>query len=106
MYAIVKSGGKQRKVCPGDRVKVEKIPGEVGSHVTLDQVCLLSDGEEVKVGNPTLPGARVECEIVGQGKAKKVIVFKMKKRKNYRRKKGHRQLFTTLKIEAITSGEA
>lgn len=104
MYAIVKAGGKQYKVSQGELVKVEKIPGEVGSQVTLDQVCLVKDGEQLKMGQPILPGAAVQCEIVGQGKAKKIIVFKMKRRKKYRRKKGHRQLFTTLKVERITLG--
>lgn len=101
-YAIMKMGGKQYRVSPGDLVRVEKIPGEVGETVTLTQVHLVSDGKEVKVGYPEVGGARVECEIVAQGRGKKVIVFKMKRRKDYRRKQGHRQSFTALKVKNIS----
>jgi large subunit ribosomal protein L21 len=101
MYAVIAAGGKQYKVSQGETIRVEKIPGEIGAPVTLDHVLLLSDGETVKVGQPILDGAKVDAHIVEQGKAKKVIVFKMKRRKGYRNKRGHRQQYTALKIDSI-----
>ena len=101
MYAIISTGGKQYKVSEGQTIRVEKLPGEVGESVSIDRVLLLADGETVSVGQPTLPGASVTGRIVQQGKAKKIIVFKYKRRKGYRRKHGHRQQFTALKIDNI-----
>ena len=104
MYAVISTGGKQYKVSEGETVRVEKIPGEVGTSVSLDRVLMLSDGETVKVGQPTLPSVSVQGQIVEQGKAKKIIVFKYKRRKGYRKKQGHRQQYTALKIEKILEG--
>ena len=101
MYAVVESGGKQYKVQEGDILKVEKISGEVGSPVTFDKVLLFSDGENVDVGNPVLKKATVNGHIVQQGKARKIIVFKYKRRKRYRRKQGHRQQYTAVQIDKI-----
>jgi large subunit ribosomal protein L21 len=101
MYAVIATGGKQYKVSQGETIRVEKIPGEVGGAVVLDKVLLFSDGETVKVGKPTLDNVKVNARIVEQGKAKKIIVFKMKRRKNYRKKRGHRQQYTALQIDAI-----
>ena len=101
MYAVVATGGKQYKVSQGETIRVEKIPGEIGTSVTLDQVLLVSDGENVKIGRPTLRDAKVDAHIVEQGKSKKVVVFKMKRRKGYRNKRGHRQQYTALKIDTI-----
>ena len=101
MYVVVRSGGKQYKVSQGDLLRVEKIEGEVGREVTLTEVHMVSDGNQVWLGNPSVPGASVSCEIVNQGRAKKVVVFKMRRRKNYRRKRGHRQPFTTLRVKEI-----
>ncbi len=101
MYAVISTGGKQYKVSEGQTIRIEMIPGEVGSSVTFDRVLLFSDGKTVKVGEPTLADATVAGQIVQQGKAKKIIVFKYKRRKRYRRKRGHRQHFTALKIDAI-----
>ncbi len=101
MYAIVHTGGKQYKIRQGDVLRVEKIPGEVGSSVSFDRVLMLSDGENVTIGRPVLDNVAVEGHIVGQGKAKKIIVFKYKKRKRYRRKRGHRQQYTEIKIDRI-----
>jgi len=101
MYAVIATGGKQYKVYQGETVRVEKISGEVGAPVTFDQVLLLSDGETVKIGQPTLTGATVNAHIVEQGKAKKILIFKFKRRKRYRRKRGHRQPYTALKIDTI-----
>lgn len=101
MYAIVASGGKQYKVRQGDILMVEKIPGEIGSPVSFDKVLMFSDGETARIGQPALDNVAVKGHIVDQGKAKKIIVFKHKRRKNYRRKQGHRQQYTAVKIDSI-----
>ena len=101
MYAVVNSGGKQYKVQQGQVLRIEKIPGDVGNPVTFEQVLMFSDGENVSIGQPALKDIAVEGHIVEQGKAKKIIVFKYKRRKRYRRKKGHRQEFTAVLIDGI-----
>jgi large subunit ribosomal protein L21 len=101
VYAIISTGGKQYKVSQGQTVRVEKIPGEIGAPVTFDRVLMVSHGQTVNIGQPTLPGAAVIGHIVEQGKAKKIIVLKYKRRKRYHRKRGHRQQFTALKIDSI-----
>ena len=100
MYAVIKTGGKQYRVSEGDRLRVEKLPVEVGATVELTEVLMLG-GETVAIGKPTIKGAKVTAEVVAQDRAKKIIVFKMKRRKNYRRKNGHRQPYTELKITGI-----
>ncbi len=104
MYAVVKTGGKQYKVSQGDMIKVERLEGEVGSQISLNDVYLVKDGNEMVVRTPTVAGARVSCEIMRHDRARKIIVFKMKRRKNYRRKRGHRQHYTTLKVKEIAYG--
>jgi large subunit ribosomal protein L21 len=104
MYAVIATGGKQYRVQPGETIKIEKLEGatEKGA-VTFDQVLLVADGEAVKVGQPTLAGVTVTAEvIVPEGKGEKLIIYKYKRRKGYRRKTGHRQLFTAVKITGIT----
>lgn len=101
MFAVIQTGGKQYRVAEGDRLRVEKLAGDVGSKVTFDKV-LLVGGESVKVGTPLVSGAKVSAEIVAQARDKKVIVFKFRRRKNYRRKQGHRQPFTELKITGVS----
>jgi len=101
MYAVLNSGGKQYKVQKGEVLKVEKISGDVGSSVTFDRVLMFSDGENVSIGQPVLDSVSVEGHIVEQGKAKKIIVFKYKRRKRFRRKNGHRQEFTAVLIDSI-----
>ena len=101
MYAVLNSGGKQYKVQPGEILKVEKISGDVGSPVTFDRVLMFADGENVSIGQPLLDSVSVEGHIVEQGKAKKIIVFKYKRRKRFRRKNGHRQEFTAVQIDSI-----
>lgn len=101
-YAVVKTGGKQFRVTAGDVINVEKLVGEAGDKVTLDKV-LMVGGDNVKVGAPLIEGATVEAEIVEQTRAPKIIVFKKRRRQNYRRKKGHRQEMTTLKINTINA---
>jgi large subunit ribosomal protein L21 len=105
MYAVICTGGKQYKVSEGQTVRVEKLPGAVGDSISFDRVLLYSDGDTVKVGQPTLDGMTVTGRIVQQGKAKKIIVFKYKRRKGYRRKQGHRQAFTALKIDNINAAQ-
>jgi large subunit ribosomal protein L21 len=100
MYAVFKTGGKQYRVAQGDKLRVEKLPGNVGDAVSFDQVLLLG-GEALKLGKPLVAGAKVEAKIVGQGLGQKLIVFKFRRRKNYRRKTGHRQPFTALEITSI-----
>mgnify|MGYP001549568404 CR=1 FL=1 len=102
MYAIVRTGGKQYQVKDGDQLRVEKIDGSVGDSVDLDDVLMVVDGTDVKIGKPVLENAKVVAKIAEQGKAKKVVVFKRKRRKGYRLKKGHRQPYTALTIEQIT----
>jgi large subunit ribosomal protein L21 len=101
LFAIVQTGGKQYRVSPGDVLRVEHLPGERGDEVLLEQVLLVADGDAIQVGQPLVAGARVVSEILRQGKAKKIIVFKKKRRKKYRRKQGHRQLYTALEIKDI-----
>lgn len=101
MFAVIRTGGKQYLVNQGDRLRIEKLEGEVGSSLEFSDVLMIG-GETVKVGKPVVSGASVKAEIVAQDKAKKIIVFKMKRRKNYRRKYGHRQPFTEIKITGIT----
>ncbi len=101
MFAIVQTGGKQYRVSPGDVLRVEHLPGERGDEVLLEQVLLVAEGDAIQVGQPLVAGARVVSEILRQGKAKKIIVFKKKRRKKYRRKQGHRQLYTALEIKEI-----
>ena len=101
MYAVIKTGGKQYRVSQGDRLKVEKLPGNVGDTVTFGEGLMIG-GESVKLGSPLIGGASVQAKVIAQDRAKKIIVFKFRRRKNYRRKAGHRQPFTALKITRIT----
>lgn len=105
MYAVVEAGGKQLRVWEGQTVRVERIPGEPGEEVVLDRVLLVA-GDEVRVGTPWVAGARVVARIVQQGRARKVVVFKYKPKVRYRRKRGHRQRFTALRIERIEVGQS
>ncbi len=101
MYAVIKTGGKQYKVSPGERIRVEKIPGDPGTEVELSEVLLVGEGDDLKIGQPTLPEAKVVATIVEQGRSRKIIVFKKKRRKNYKKKQGHRQYYTVLEIKEI-----
>ncbi len=102
MYAIIATGGKQYKVSEGDVIRVEKLGVEAGQEVVFDQVLVVS-GDEMKVGNPTVAGATVSANVVKEGKAKKVIVYKYKRKTGYHKKNGHRQQFTQVKIEKINA---
>jgi large subunit ribosomal protein L21 len=101
MYAVVKTGGKQIRVEPGVRVRVEHLPGEIGTPIELDQVLLVGGGESLKIGMPMVEGARVSGTITAQGRHPKIRVFKMKRRKGYRRLQGHRQAYTEIQVDSI-----
>jgi large subunit ribosomal protein L21 len=103
MYAVVQTGGKQYRLSVGDNLRVEKLAGEPGAHIDLAQVLMISDGDQVSIGNPVLAGASVKAEIIGHGRDKKIRVFKMKRRKKYRRTQGHRQAYTQLRVTEINS---
>jgi len=103
MYAIIRTGGKQYQVVAGDTVRVEKLKGEVGDTVEINDVLLVANGDAVQVGQPLVDGAKVIAKIAEQGREKKILVFKKKKRKGYQVKNGHRQQYTALTIEEITA---
>jgi large subunit ribosomal protein L21 len=101
MYAVVKTGGKQYKVAPGEKLKVEKIVADVGAEVTLDQVLMVGDGDQVRLGQPILGGATVKATVVAHGRGDKIDIFKMRRRKHYQKHQGHRQSYTELRIDSI-----
>jgi len=101
MYAVIRTGGKQYKVAPGERLKVEQLRADVGAEVSLDQVLLVGGGPELRLGQPTLAGVSVKATVLGHGRGEKVDIFKMRRRKNYHRHQGHRQGYTELRIEDI-----
>jgi large subunit ribosomal protein L21 len=103
MYAIIQTGGKQYRVAQGDVVQIEKLEGDSGSAVRFEQVLLVSDQNDFKVGTPRLDGASVSGTIMEQGRGKKVVIFKFKRCKNYKRSRGHRQYFTRVRIDAISA---
>ena len=102
MYAVIKTGGKQYRVAEGQKLRVEKLAGNAGDKITFDEVLLVGGEDTPKIGQPLVKGASVAAEIVGQDRGKKIVVFKYKRRKNYRRKNGHRQPYTELKITGIS----
>ncbi len=101
MYAVIKTGGKQYRVSPGDSIDVEKLPYEVGEQIELDQVLLVANGSGAKIGQPLVEGAKVKATVTRQAKGRKVIIYKYRPSKRYRRKRGHRQHYTRLKIDEI-----
>lgn len=104
MTAIVRDRGFQHTVREGDTFKVNRLSGKIGSEISLDEVLFLERGPDIRVGTPLVEGARVECEILGHPRGEKITIFKMKRRKNYRRKTGHRQNLTLLKVKEIKAG--
>jgi large subunit ribosomal protein L21 len=108
MYAVIKTGGKQYKVSPGEKLKVEQIPADVGTEIVIDQVLAVGNGDEFKVGVPLVSGATVSATVISHGRGDKVRIFKMRRRKHYQRHQGHRQNYTELFIAGIASelGEA
>jgi large subunit ribosomal protein L21 len=103
MYAVIKTGGKQYRVAQGERLKVETIEAEVGSEIVLDQVLLVGEGDSVKMGAPLVAGAAVKATVVSHGRGEKVSIFKMRRRKHYRKHQGHRQNYTEIQISGITA---
>ncbi len=101
MYAVIKTGGKQYKVAPGEKLKIEQIPADVGAEVVLDQVLMVGEGESVRIGQPIVAGATVKATVLAHGRGDKVRIFKMRRRKHYRKQQGHRQGFTELLIDSI-----
>jgi len=102
-YAVIQTGGKQYRVSVGDQLDVEKLFVPVGAEVSLDRVLMIADGEQVSVGQPLLAGASVRATVVGEGRGEKIRIFKMKRRKGYRRTQGHRQSYTRVRIDAIAA---
>ena len=103
MYAVIKTGGKQYRVASGEKIKVEQIPADVGSEINLDQVLMVGDGESSKIGTPLVSGAAVTATVVSHGRHPKVKIFKMRRRKHYQKRQGHRQNYTELRIDAISA---
>lgn len=103
MYAVIKTGGKQYRVVAGEKIKVEQIPADVGAEITLDQILMIGEGESVKVGTPTVAGAKITARVVAHGRHPKVKIFKMRRRKHYQKHQGHRQNYTELEIGSISA---
>ncbi|MGP1716130.1 50S ribosomal protein L21 [Methylophilus sp.] len=103
MYAVIKTGGKQYKVTAGEKLKVEKLVGDVGSTVVIDKVLLIANGESTTIGAPLVAGAKVSATVVSHGRGDKVMIFKMRRRKHYRKTQGHRQSYTEIQIDTISA---
>jgi large subunit ribosomal protein L21 len=102
MYAVIRTGGKQYRVSAGDKLKVERLPADVGAEVVLDQVLAIGEGDAMKCGAPLLPGAAVKATVVAHGLGDKVQIFKLRRRKHYKKSQGHRQRFTEIQITGIS----
>lgn len=103
MYAVIKTGGKQYRVAAGQKLKIEQIPADIGQEITLDQVLSVGEGEQLQIGTPLVAGAVVTATVLAQGRHDKVKIFKMRRRKHYQKRQGHRQNYTELQIVAITA---
>ena len=101
MYAVIKTGGKQYRVAAGEKIKIEQIPADVGTEITIDQILMVGEGESVKIGAPLVAGASVSATVLSQGRHDKVRIFKMRRRKHYQKRQGHRQNYTELQIVSI-----
>ncbi len=102
MYAVIKTGGKQYRVAAGEKLKIDQLPAEVGAEIVLDQVLLVADGDNLKMGRPLVSGASVQAKVLTQGRHDKVRIFKLRRRKHYQKHQGHRQNFTEIQITGIT----
>jgi len=103
MYAVIKTGGKQYRVTAGQKLKVEQIPADIGQEITLDQVLSVGEGEQLQIGTPLVNGASVKATVLAQGRHDKIKIFKMRRRKHYQKRQGHRQNYTELRIDAVTA---
>ena len=103
MYAVIKTGGKQYRVSAGEKLKVEQIPADIGQEIILDQVLMVGEGSDVKVGAPLVAGASVTVKVVSHGRADKVKIFKLRRRKHYQKHQGHRQNYTEIEVSAINA---
>lgn len=103
MYAVIKTGGKQYRIAAGQKLKIEQIPADIGQEITLDQVLSVGEGEQIKVGAPIVAGAVVRATVLAQGRHDKVKIFKMRRRKHYQKRQGHRQNYTEIRIESISA---
>ena len=103
MYAVIKTGGKQYRVCVGQKLKIEQIPADIGQEISLDQVLSVGEGEALKIGAPFVDGAKVTATVLAQGRHDKIKIFKMRRRKGYRRTQGHRQNYTEIRIDAVNA---
>ncbi|MBU2098748.1 MAG: 50S ribosomal protein L21 [Gammaproteobacteria bacterium] len=101
MYAVIESGGKQHRVVEGETLKLEKIEVSIGGQINFDNVLMVGEGESVKIGAPYVEGSSVTAEVIGQGRAKKITIIKFNRRKHYRKRQGHRQWFTEVRITGI-----
>ena len=102
MYAVIKTGGKQYRVAAGEKLKIEQLPEDIGAEIVLDQVLLVADGDNLKMGRPLVTGASVQAKVLAQGRHDKVRIFKLRRRKHYQKHQGHRQNFTEIEITGIT----
>jgi large subunit ribosomal protein L21 len=102
MFAVIKTGGKQYRVASGDQLKVEKLAGEVGAEIVLDQVLAVGEGADIALGTPLVSGASVTATVVSHGRHDKLVIFKMRRRKHYKKSQGHRQGYTEIRIDTIT----
>jgi large subunit ribosomal protein L21 len=103
MYAVIRTGGKQYKVAAGGKLKVETLPAEVGSEIVIDDVLMVADGDNIKIGAPVVAGASVKATVLSHGRGDKVMIFKMRRRKHYRKTQGHRQNYTEIRIDGISA---
>ncbi|MBV2180407.1 50S ribosomal protein L21 [Castellaniella sp. MT123] len=103
MYAVIKTGGKQYRVCAGQKLKIEQIPADIGQEISLDQVLSVGEGETLKIGTPFVTGAAVKATVLAQGRHDKVKIFKMRRRKHYQKHQGHRQNYTEIRIDAVAA---
>ncbi|MBC7945816.1 MAG: 50S ribosomal protein L21 [Burkholderiales bacterium] len=103
MYAVIKSGGKQYRVVSGEKLKVETISQEVGAEIVLDQILMVADGDKLSFGNPLVSGATIKATVISHGRGEKIKIFKMRRRKHYRKTQGHRQNYTEIQINSISA---
>ncbi|MFW8565006.1 50S ribosomal protein L21 [Orrella sp. 11846] len=103
MYAVIKTGGKQYRIAAGEKLKIEQIPADIGQEITLDNILSVGEGDQIKIGTPTVEGAVVKAKVLAHGRHDKIKIFKMRRRKHYRKQQGHRQNYTEILIESISA---